>query len=187
MVDLKSKNNAPLVSIGIATYNRLEGLKRALNCFCNQVYKNLEIIISDNCSPEDPTDMVKKFMKKDKRIRYFRQEHNIGMGLNGHFVLGKVTGDLFTLASDDDWWGEEFVSELVSLLNSNKDAACAFCDFQEVDVRGVKIDRYPYHYPLLKEFDNVDRVDRLRSFILQKENYGKANMHRSICYRNIFF
>jgi glycosyltransferase involved in cell wall biosynthesis len=186
MLNHNDRIDEPLVSIGITTYNRLEGLRKTLECFCNQTYRNLEIIVSDNCSIEDPTEMVEEFIKHDDRIRYFRQNENIGMAGNGSFVWGMARGEFFTLASDDDWWGADFVLELVTLLQKNKDAVCAFCDFQEIDVSGVKIERYPYHYPLLKEFDNQDVVARLTNFILQKENHGKANMHRSICYRNVF-
>jgi len=181
-----NENNNPLVSIGIPTYDRIDGLKVSLECFCNQKYENLEIIVSDNCSPTDPTEMVQEFIKKDDRIKYFRQKKNIGMTLNGHFVWNKASGEFFTLASDDDWWGIDYVLELVKLLQYNKDAVCAFCDFQEVDLMGKRIDRYPYHYPLLKEFDEKDRNKRLENFILQKETDGKANMHRAICYRNVF-
>jgi len=38
----------PLVTVGVPTYNRPKGLKRALNSLVNQTYQNLEIIVSDN-------------------------------------------------------------------------------------------------------------------------------------------
>lgn len=180
-------NNNPLVSIGLPTYNRTEGLRNALDYFCNQKYENLEIIVSDNCSPDDPTDMVNEFIKKDKRIRYYRQSENIGMSLNVHFIWGKSRGKYFTLASDDDWWSDEFVSELVFLLQKNKDAVCAYGDFWEVDLDGNRIESYPDHYLLLKEFDEPNQIKRLGKFILQKENEGKANVHRAICDRELFF
>ena len=40
-----------LVSIGLPTYNRPENLEKALKCITNQTYKNIEIIVSDNASP----------------------------------------------------------------------------------------------------------------------------------------
>ncbi|MBU4370171.1 glycosyltransferase [Patescibacteria group bacterium] len=46
-----NNNNQQLVSVGIPTYNRPESLRRTLECITSQTYKNLEIIISDNCSP----------------------------------------------------------------------------------------------------------------------------------------
>ena len=176
----------PLVSIAVPTYNRVEELKKVLDCFCNQTYRNIEIIVSDNCSTDNTPEMMSEYIKSDSRIKYFRQIENIGMKRNGDFLFSNVSGELFFLASDDDWWDNNFVFELVNLLKENKDAVCAFSDFQEVDINGKKIDSYPFHYPLLKEFDDVNQVDRLKKFILQKENHGKANMHRSLCYRKLF-
>jgi glycosyltransferase involved in cell wall biosynthesis len=50
--------NEPLVSVGIPCYNRPEGLKRTLECITGQTYKNLEIIVSDNCSPDPEVERV---------------------------------------------------------------------------------------------------------------------------------
>ena len=44
------RTRQPLVSVGIPTYNRPEGLRRTLECITKQTYKNLEIIVSNNCS-----------------------------------------------------------------------------------------------------------------------------------------
>ena len=40
----------PMVTVGIPTFNRPEGLERTLACITKQTYTNLEIIVSDNCS-----------------------------------------------------------------------------------------------------------------------------------------
>lgn len=63
------KNRLPLVSVGIPTYNRPEGLRQTLECITRQTYKNLEIIVSDNCSLESETEaIVREFMAKDSHI-----------------------------------------------------------------------------------------------------------------------
>ena len=67
----------PLVSIGIPTYNRANGtLSLAIDSACNQDYPNLEIIVSDNCSPDDTAAIVNAF--NDERIRYIRQKKHWG-------------------------------------------------------------------------------------------------------------
>lgn len=86
----------PLVSVGIPTYNRPEGLRRTLECITGQTYQNLEIIVSDNCSPGLETErMVREFMEKDSRILYYRQEKNVGAANNFSFVLKKASGVFF--------------------------------------------------------------------------------------------
>lgn len=64
----------PLVSIGIPTYNRSEGLKRPLNCVVNQTYKNLEIIISDNCSSNAVIQkVILNFAKIEECVNFLEQ------------------------------------------------------------------------------------------------------------------
>ena len=92
-----------LVTVGIPTYNRPEGLRRTLECITKQTYKNLEVIVSDNCSPGVETEaVVREYMANDSRIQYFRQKENIGSFFNFQFVQEKAHGEYFMWAADDD-------------------------------------------------------------------------------------
>lgn len=103
-------NEQPLVSVGIPTYNRPEGLRRTLECITKQTYKNLEIIVSDNCSQGSEVEaVVREFMTKDSRIQYFSQKENIGSFSNFMFVLEKAHGEYFTWAADDDDRAPEYL------------------------------------------------------------------------------
>jgi glycosyltransferase involved in cell wall biosynthesis len=98
----------PLVTIAIPTYNRAGGyLKQALESAVNQTYHNLEIIVSDNCSPDDTESLVKGV--SDPRIRYFRHSKNIGASNNFNFCLEQASGDYFLLLHDDDQIDGDFV------------------------------------------------------------------------------
>ena len=68
----------PLVSIGVPVYNGEKGLALALDSLLCQNYKNLEIIISDNCSTDNTSDICKQYASKDSRITYYRFEENKG-------------------------------------------------------------------------------------------------------------
>jgi glycosyltransferase involved in cell wall biosynthesis len=137
----------PLVSVGIPTYNRPIYLQRALECITGQTYKNIEIIVSDNCSPGYETEsVVRKFMETDKRIRYFRQNENIG-GLNGNFVLEKAVGEYFMFAADDDEWDKDFIKNLLNGLLKNKDCIVAFCPYHYIDEAGkIRGKEFVYDY-----------------------------------------
>lgn len=109
-----------LVSIGIPAYNKPEGLRRALECLTTQTYKNLEIIISNDCSPNPQTEAVAlEFAEKDSRIRYFYQKENKSRFFNFGFVLEQATGEYFMWASDDDEWDPRFVEVCVDKLNND--------------------------------------------------------------------
>jgi glycosyltransferase involved in cell wall biosynthesis len=107
----------PLVSVGIPTYERPEGLRNTLRYITQQTYPNLEIIISDNCSSSDETRAVaEQFMSDYPYIKYFRQERNIGVMANFQFVLERASGEYYMWAADDDEWENDFIE--VCLGNS---------------------------------------------------------------------
>ncbi len=102
---------APLVTVGIPTYNRPAGLARTLECIRGQTYPNLEILVSDNCSTTPETRAVAAaHAQADPRVRYHRQEENIGLEANFKYLLQQARGEYFFWAADDDEWTPDFVS-----------------------------------------------------------------------------
>jgi len=116
--------NEPLVSIGIPTYNRPKTLYKTLESITKQTYQNIEIIVSDNCSPDNETEtVVRDFMKTDDRIHFYRQSSNIGMFNNFKFVLQVSKGDYFCWAADDDSRSYDFIEACVNKFNEMQDLA----------------------------------------------------------------
>lgn len=106
-----------LVSVGIPTYNRPEGLRSILDDICNQTYHNIEIIVSDNCSTEPKVKVIlEEFSLKDSRIRFFIQSENKGSAFNFQFVLEKASGEYFMWAADDDSFADDFVNKCLNLF-----------------------------------------------------------------------
>lgn len=171
------KKSEPLVSVGIATYNRPEGLRRTLECITRQTYKNLDIIISDNCSPGPEVDgVVRFFLSMDNRIRYYKQEKNIGMTLNFNFVLDKANGEYFMWGSDDDLWHEDFISSCVSSLAKNKNIGLAFCDFVNIDTFG----RIIRNYPSLIFLSGINNYSLMYRYLQSPEICGKCNIFMGV-------
>jgi glycosyltransferase involved in cell wall biosynthesis len=103
-----------LVSIGCPTYNRPEGLRQVLECLISQTYSNIEIIVSDNCSKGTETEtIIQDLMQKDSRIKYFRQEKNIGPFNNYKFLLEQAQGDYFAWVCDDDARKHTFIAACI--------------------------------------------------------------------------
>ncbi len=131
---MDSTQNKPLVSIGIPTYNNPEGLRRTLECMINQTYNNLEIIVSDNCSPgEETQNIMKEFADRDSRLRIYRQDVNRGGVYNFRFVLDSSHGQYFMWAADDDEWEENFVETGMEALRENDFYQAWFCSHDVVD------------------------------------------------------
>jgi glycosyltransferase involved in cell wall biosynthesis len=169
-----SITDGPLVSVGIPTYNRPEGLRRTLEYIIGQTYKNLEIIVSDNCSPNLDVETVgREFAEKDHRVTYFRQKENTGV-YNFEFVLEKATGEYFMWAADDDEWDKEFISACVPLLQKNSNIGVAFCNIVNTDPFGRVIRDYP---PI--EFENFTGPNihkTIFNYLKSPEILGKANI-----------
>lgn len=122
---MNTSANQPLVSVGIPTYNRPEGLRRTLECVTNQSYANLEIIVSDNCSQgKDTQDVVKEFTDKDPRVKYYRQDKNEGGAFNFKFVLEKAVGKYFAWIADDDEWDAFFVEKCLLNIKNCSSVMC---------------------------------------------------------------
>ncbi len=104
----------PLVSVGIPTFNRPEGLAAALANIRNQTYENLEIIVSDNASPDPAvSEVARAAAANDSRVSYFRQPLNLGPKANFEFVLTRSSGVFFMWAADDDAWCDDFIERCV--------------------------------------------------------------------------
>jgi glycosyltransferase involved in cell wall biosynthesis len=124
----------PLVSIGIPTYNRANSyLKYALRCAVRQTFQDIEIIVSDNCSPDNTESMVKEF--GDPRIRYYRQKENIGPVNNRNFCLEQARGKYFVLLLDDDLIDDDFVATCMDAVKHDEPGVI-LTGAREIDSKG---------------------------------------------------
>ncbi|MFM7406065.1 MAG: glycosyltransferase family 2 protein [Cuspidothrix sp.] len=122
---------SPLVSIIIPTYNRIGYLKEAITSAIEQTYQNIEIIVCDNCSSENPQSLIESF--NDPRIKFHRHPENIGMLANQFHGFKIATGKYVASLHDDDLWNEDFLAKLVPHLEENPYLVLAFCDQYIID------------------------------------------------------
>ena len=83
------------LSIGLPVFNGEKFLQKCLDSLLEQTFENFEIIISDNASTDTTQNICQKYSEKDKRIRYIRQEKNIGLLPNFNFVLEQSNNKFF--------------------------------------------------------------------------------------------
>lgn len=93
-----------LVTVYIPTYNRRALLERAVESVLNQTYTNLEVIIVDDCSPDDTLDYLAQVAKKDSRVRYFQNEKNSGACVSRNKAIMEAKGEFITGLDDDDYF-----------------------------------------------------------------------------------
>ena len=178
----------PLVTVGLPIYNRPEGLRDTLECFINQTYKNIEIIIADNCSPNPEVEKIaKEYVLKDQRISYYRHDSNKGWGFNTIFVIDRAKGKYFMRATDDDWWDNSFIEKMVDLFQSNSNIILASSEFNYSDIDRNVLWNYGIknHYEFLKKFSTSNKNQNLKEYINQFEGFGKASMYLGVYNLNI--
>ncbi len=179
----EKRPSIPLISVGIPTYNRPEGLRRTLECITRQTYQNLEIIISDNCSPSNNSErVVQEFRRNDARIRFFKQQKNHGSIYNFKFVLEKANGEFFMWAADDDEWEPDFIEKCcVPFHNSSKNYAAVMTEAQYF-VGKHEFEFFREGEPFYTFYSN-NKMQRLK--FMMKNNYG--NLFYSLFRRNLLF
>lgn len=91
-----------LVSIVIPIYNVERYLDRCMNSIFNQTYKNLEIILVDDGSPDNCPNMCDAWAKKDKRIKVVHKK-NAGLGMARNTGIENATGDYICFFDSDDY------------------------------------------------------------------------------------
>jgi glycosyltransferase involved in cell wall biosynthesis len=180
---MSTKEMLPLVSIGLPVYNRPELLNLALKSLTQQSYKNLEIIISDDCSPGNGTQkVVQQYSQKDHRVKYIRHNKNLGAVPNHKFVLEKASGEYFFWASEDDEWRENYFEiGIRALMSSPKyDAWC--CTIRNTDGFGRVIREYD-GFSRWTSTDN--KLKDIVKYLLEPEILGKPHIFHSIFRRDV--
>jgi glycosyltransferase involved in cell wall biosynthesis len=106
----------PKVSVCIPTYNRANFLTYSVNSVLQQTYPDFELIICDDGSPDNTSEVVSQW--HDSRIRYIRQPQNIGRSRNMRSGFDAAVGEYFIKFDDDDGLTPEFLEKTVAILDS---------------------------------------------------------------------
>ena len=92
----------PRVSIGLPVYNGQEFLEETLHSILNQTFNDFELIICDNASTDRTAEICRSFAKRDRRIRYYRNEINLGAAKNFNGVFFLARGEYLKWSDNDD-------------------------------------------------------------------------------------
>ncbi len=117
----------PLISVIITSYNRAEYIADAIESALSQDYSNFEVVISDNASSDNTDEIISRYIS-DPRIRYFRNQTNIGMIPNFKKATEKLArGEYITFISSDDYLtNDSFLSESIELIEQGKAVLAVF-------------------------------------------------------------
>lgn len=172
----RTNNHVPLVSIGMPVYNGEKYIKEALYSLLAQTFTDFELIISDNHSTDETPKICQEFACKDSRIRYIRQDKNIGAIANFEFVLQEASSNFFMWAASDDFWSENWIELLYNVASEHQNVA-AFGKVLTVNKSSQTIK----HLADKQKYNFVgSKVIRRIKYFLFPESMGKANVAYSM-------
>jgi glycosyltransferase involved in cell wall biosynthesis len=126
-------------SVAIPAY-KSKFLKECIESIITQTYKNFELIIVNDASPEDIDSIVNEF--KDERIRYYKNDKNFGAENvvdNWNKCLSFATGEYFVLMGDDDKMESIYLEEFTKLINKYPNLNVYHCRSYIIDEKSEKV------------------------------------------------
>lgn len=111
-----------------------------LDALAAQTYENLEILVSDDASPDDTATICERAAAGDARFRVIRQPRNLGWTGNVNALLREARGDYLVFAFHDDLPEPSYIERCVAALEANPRAILAFTDIAVVNQDGTRED-----------------------------------------------
>jgi glycosyltransferase involved in cell wall biosynthesis len=116
----------PSVSVVLVTYNRGRLLARTLDTILAQTFRDFELIVCDDCSPDDTPEVVRRYQRLDSRIVYRRNERNLRMPENMNQGIRQARGEYIANLHDGDLYDPELLEKWKGALDGNPEAAFVF-------------------------------------------------------------
>lgn len=142
-----------LVTVIIPTYNREKTIKRAISSVLNQTYKDIELIIVDDCSSDNTKKIIKTI--KDERLKYYRLEKNSGACYARNYGIKLAKGDYIAFQDSDDEWYSNKLEEQLKNMEANK----SYLDFCSYLVKSSSKN---------KKLPNFNKIIRIKLFGYEK-------------------
>jgi len=153
---VKSVEKNPLVSIIINNFNYAQFLPNAINSALNQTYRNVEIIVVDDCSTDNSKDLILKYGSKIKSIIFENRTKSKYPNFNQMYCINKAfeesNGEIVCLLDSDDYFKHDKVANVVKGFEKNPNAVLVQDYFIEVDANCIPTGKVK---PNLKKVDSI--------------------------------
>lgn len=119
------------VSVIVPVYNTEKYLKRCLDSLVNQTLKEIEIIIINDCSPDNSKQILNKYEKEYNNVKVFHNKTNKGIGYNRNFGIEKATGEYIGFIDSDDYVDMTMYEKLYNKAKKD-DLELVVCNFHKM-------------------------------------------------------
>jgi hypothetical protein len=132
------------LSVGLPVFNGERFLSAAIQSVLDGSYADVELIVSDNGSTDGTEEIARSFAGQDDRIRYVRNERNVGPVANFNRVFRESRGEYFKWLAYDDLCGRDLLSRCVEVLDNDPTIVLCSARFVEIDEEGLPLGEQPY-------------------------------------------
>ena len=115
-------DSAPKISVIIPTYNRASMVCACVASVLATEWPNLEVIVVDDCSPDNTVDEVKRCFGSDQRVRYLRNTRNSFQAVSRNNGVQVATGEYLFFLDDDNKVDAAIFTELIAVFGRHPDA-----------------------------------------------------------------
>lgn len=133
----------PLVSVLMTVYNRVEYIKDAIESVLASSYSHFELIIVDDCSTDGSYDIASEYASKDKRIKLFKNDHNLGQFPNRNKAASYAEGEYLKYLDSDDLIYPHGLEVMVKSLDQFPTAGFAIMHNKPEDIKPYPFELTP--------------------------------------------
>jgi len=126
----------PRISFALPVCNAERFLGRALDSLFAQDFDDFEVVVCDNASTDGTQNLMRRYCEADKRVRYIRNEKNIGQIENFNRVCELARGDFVRWMGADDWLEPEYARKCTAALDARPDAVGVTTQWRYMDDEG---------------------------------------------------
>ena len=109
-----------LVSIVMPAYNSEKYIGETIESVLAQTYQNWELLIVDDCSTDNTPNIVRSYLAKDSRVKYYRLSQNLGAAAARNKAMYEATGEYMAFLDSDDLWYKEKLQKQTDFMNQEK-------------------------------------------------------------------
>jgi glycosyltransferase involved in cell wall biosynthesis len=129
-----------IISVVLPTFNRAGFISRSISSVLFQSMREIELIIVDDCSTDNTTEVVNKF--NDQRIKYIKLDKNVGGAEARNIGARLATGDYLAFQDSDDEWTCLKLSKSLQIFDTKEDVDCIFTSLVQLcGARSVTLPR----------------------------------------------
>jgi teichuronic acid biosynthesis glycosyltransferase TuaG len=151
--------NEPLVSIITPVYNSEKFLSETIECIQNQAYKNWQLLLIDDCSQDNSSEIIKRYSEHDSRIKYIKLENNSGAAVSRNKGLSLAEGRFVAFADSDDLWDSKKLEKQVGFMLKNN-VGFTFTSYRYMKEDGTKTNK------IARAPEKIDYEGLLRNTII---------------------